>query len=66
MEESKTGSALADFAPKAFKTIEKCQDILAEYVVPDSGISDHECINRLLGVLDNQELVREMRAISGE
>lgn len=35
--------------------IRKAQDILAEYIVPDSGISDRECINRLLGLLDGSE-----------
>lgn len=33
----------------------KAQSILAEYIVPDSGISDHECICRLLGLLDGPE-----------
>lgn len=37
------------------EVIKKAQAILAEYIVPDSGISDHECINRLLGLLDGPE-----------
>lgn len=46
----------------AFTALRKAQDVLAEYIVPDSGISDFECVNRLLGILDDKELVRRMRA----
>lgn len=35
--------------------IVKAQEILATYIVPDSGISDHDCINSLLGLLDGPE-----------
>lgn len=38
------------------KVITDAQDILATYIVPDSGISDHECINRLLGLLDGSQV----------
>lgn len=61
--EKLTETPLIDFAPKAVATIIKCQNILAEYIVPDSGITDHECINRLLEVLDNQDLVRQLNKI---
>lgn len=54
---------ILDFAPKAISTIIKCQNILAEYVVPDSGINDHECINRLLAVLDDQAVVKGINDI---
>ena len=54
---------MIDFAPKAIATIKECQDILSEYIVPNSGISDHECINRLLGVLDDKRVVIPMREI---
>lgn len=54
---------ILDFAPEAISTIIKCQNILAEYVVPDSGISDHECINRLLSVLDDQNLVIKINSL---
>jgi hypothetical protein len=37
------------------EVIFKAQGILAKYIVPDSGISDHECISRLLGLLDGPE-----------
>jgi len=56
-----TETPLIDFAPKAAAVIIKCQQILAEYVVPDSGITDSECINRLLEILDDQELVKGMK-----
>ncbi len=51
----------ADWAVKA---IEDAQAVLAEYIIPDSGISDFDCVNRLLGILDNQDLVRKQRALS--
>ena len=37
------------------KLVTDAQDILATYIVPDSGISDQECINRLLGLLDGPQ-----------
>ncbi len=54
---------LIDLSPKLFGVVTKCQNILAEYIVPDSGITDHECINKLLEILDNEKLVIEMRAV---
>ncbi len=35
--------------------IVQAQAILAEYIVPDSGISDSDVIGRLLGLLDGPE-----------
>ena len=61
--ENLTETPMIDFTPKAITIIIKCQKILAEYIVPDSGITDHECINRLLEVLDNQDLVRQLNKI---
>jgi len=46
---------------KTFKAVRDSQKILAEYIVPDSGISDHDVINSLLGVLDNRDLVKYMK-----
>jgi hypothetical protein len=40
---------------KLRKVVTDAQAILAEYIVPDSGISDHECINRLLALLDGPQ-----------
>jgi len=42
------------------KVITDAQDILAAYIVP-SGISDHECINRLLGLLDGPQSREALR-----
>ena len=49
-------------AAATYRAVEQAQDVLAEYIVPDSGISDTECVNSLLGILDHQDLVRAMRA----
>lgn len=43
------------------KAIEESQNIMAQWILPDSEISDAECLNKLLEVLDNQELVKFMR-----
>ncbi len=49
-------------APELYEALEtsdalivKAQSILAEYIVPDSGISDSEVIGSLLGLLDGPE-----------
>lgn len=55
---------LIDLSPKLFVVIQRCQDILADYVLPDSGITENECINKLMEVLDNRELIVEMRKVS--
>lgn len=49
--------------PGLVKIITDAQDVLAEYIVPDSGISDFDCVNRLLGVLDDQSNVRFVRNV---
>ncbi len=46
---------------KCFDVVKKCQEILAEWIVPDSTISDHGVLSRLLGILDDSQLVREMK-----
>lgn len=38
------------------------QAILAEWIVPDSGISDHECLNRILAVTDDRDLLGKQTA----
>ncbi len=41
---------------KALKDlIRKAQRILTIYLPPDSGISEHECVNQMLGLLDGPE-----------
>lgn len=42
--------------------VREAQDILASYIVPDSGISDAEAVNRLLGLLDREDVVKASRA----
>jgi hypothetical protein len=44
-----------------FKTIEKAQNLLAEYANPDSNITPEGCIDGLIGILDDKELVKTMR-----
>lgn len=39
------------------KEIEKCQNILAIYIVPDSSIHCHKAMADVLGVLNNRNLV---------
>lgn len=61
MEKSET--PLIDLAPKMFTTIKIAQEALAKWIVPNSGITDTEVLNELLGILDSQELVKKMREI---
>lgn len=61
MEKSET--PLIDLAPKMFTTIKMAQEALAKWIVPNSGITDSEVLNELLGILDSQELVKKMREI---
>jgi len=44
-------------------TVKKCQAILAKWMVPDYGISDNDCLTELLGVLDDQSLIKYMGII---
>lgn len=55
---------LIDFAPKAVMTIIKCQQILAKYIEPTLQISPEECISELLGVLDDKNLVKEIKDLT--
>lgn len=48
---------------KTFKAVRDSQKILAEYIVPDSGISDRDVISSLLGVLDDRELVKHTQRL---
>ena len=49
---------------KLRKVITDAQDILARYIVPDSGISEHECVNQLLGLLDGPQTREALSAVS--
>ena len=41
-------------------TVTKSQDILCDYLKPDSEVSAEETINELLGVLDDEKLVSKI------
>ena len=41
--------------------LRESQEALARWIVPDSGISDKDVLNELLGILDNKELVRALK-----
>ncbi len=47
---------------EAIAAVRAAQDVLAEYIVPDSSISDFDCVNRLLAILDDQVLVRALKS----
>lgn len=56
---------LFDKADELTIAITKCQDILAEYILPDSTTSKDDVINGLLGILDDRRLVKLMRDLCG-
>jgi hypothetical protein len=37
------------------------QSILAEWIVPDSGISDHEALSRILGITDHRDVLAKQQ-----
>jgi len=41
-----------------FAAITKSQDALAEWIVPDSKTTDKEVLGKLLGILDDKDLVK--------
>lgn len=41
--------------------IEQSQEILRKICNPEPSITAEECVSELLGVLDNQDLIRLMR-----
>lgn len=43
------------------KAITDAQNILAEFIIPDSNMNEEKCINELLDILDNRELVIVMK-----
>lgn len=63
--EEKSETPLIDLAPKLFTTVKTAQDVLAKWIVPESGISDADALNELLGILDDSKLVRSMRDVDG-
>ena len=61
--ETKSETPLMGLAPKLFVTVKLAQETLAEWIVPNSKITDKEVLNTLLGILDKQDLVKAMREI---
>ncbi len=43
--------------------IKQCQNLLAEWIVPDSKTNDADCLNKLLGILDDKSLVIYIKTI---
>lgn len=52
---------LMDLTPKLFATVTSCQNVLAEWILPDSKTSDVQALRKLLDILDNKELVSKMK-----
>jgi len=46
----------------AAKVITDCQDLLAAWIVPDSGITDQTVLNDLLGILDGPQARKALTA----
>jgi len=40
--------------------IRKAQSVIAEYLPPDSGISEQDCLRDLIEILDGQEMIAAM------
>lgn len=49
-----------------FKAVTDAQKALADWIVPESGISDADVLNTLLGILDDGNLVRAMKEAVSE
>ena len=50
---------------KCLQAIKSSQNILAKWIVPDSGISDNDCLTELLGILDDKGLVKYISELEG-
>lgn len=46
------------------EAVREAQDVLAEYIDPGIELSEQDCINRLLGILDNRDLVVTVRTLT--
>ncbi len=54
-------------AATVLKALTDAQDVLANYIVPDSGITELEAVNALLSILDHKDVViaaRKLRPLS--
>lgn len=54
---------LIELSAITFQAVKAAQDALARWIVPNSGIEDKTVLNELIGILDDQKLVRAMKAI---
>lgn len=45
---------------KIIEAVKEAQGVLGEFILPGSGITEEECIGRLMGILDNTELAKAM------
>jgi hypothetical protein len=53
-------------APQLLALVNKATDILATYIVPDSGITEHEAVNQLLGLFDGPECRAAIGKVTGQ
>lgn len=51
----------AEFHSELNRVVRESQELLLQYLLPDSKMSEKDCINALLGVLDNRDFVRMQR-----
>jgi hypothetical protein len=52
--------SLLKHAQDMHEALKKSQNILAEWIVPDSKITDEQCLNKLLEILDDESLILTM------
>lgn len=46
-----------------YQVIKECQNWLALWIVPDSEMTDKQCLSKLLSLLDNRNLVTTIREV---
>lgn len=51
-------------APTMYSEIRKAQAVLAAYILPDSRVTTEECMNQLLGILDDRDFCKLLKEIS--
>lgn len=57
---------MEELTQKYFDVIKECQKVLAEWIVPDSTIDNRGVLSKLLGILDNRDLVTAMKGLPSE
>jgi len=53
-------------APQMKTLIEKAVDALVNYIVPDSGITEHDVVNTMLGIFDGPEYRAAIEKATGQ